>query len=225
VQARLTREITYWDHRAGQLQLQADAGKTPRMNPERAAGRADELQRRKQDRLTELDREAQVASQPPVVVGAALVIPAGLLSATTSEPPAPPTHAIDTTVTERRAVDAVLATELALGRRATEMPHNHPGYDLRSVAVDGTVTFIEVKGRVPDADNFVVTQNELRFAANVPDAYLLALVEVSPDGATSDRVRYLTRPYGGEVRLPFDTTSTTLAWPAYWARATDPREP
>ena len=55
----------------------------------------------------------------------------------------------------------------------------------------------------------MVTQNELRFAANVPDAYVLALVEVSADGADHDRVRYLPRPYGPDVRLPFDTTSTT----------------
>ena len=62
VQDRLTREVTYWDHRASELQLQTDAGKSPRMNPDRAAGRADELQRRKEARLAELDREAQVAS-------------------------------------------------------------------------------------------------------------------------------------------------------------------
>jgi len=32
--------------------------------------------------------------------------------------------------------------------------------------------FVEVKGRVEGADAFVVTQNELRFAANVPAAYV-----------------------------------------------------
>ena len=65
MQERLTREVTYWDHRASELQLQADAGKSPRMNPDRAAARADELQRRKEARLAELDREAQLASQSP----------------------------------------------------------------------------------------------------------------------------------------------------------------
>jgi hypothetical protein len=39
------------------------------------------------------------------------------------------------------------------------------------------------------ADTFTVTQNELRFAANIPDGYLLALVEVSPIGAHADQVR------------------------------------
>jgi len=75
---------------------------------------------------------------------------------------------------------------------------------------------------VTGAETFVVTQNELRFSANIPDTYLLALVEVSPDGAGHDRVRYLRRPYGPDLRLPFDTTSTTLGWTAYWHRADPP---
>jgi superfamily II DNA or RNA helicase len=223
VQERLTREVTYWDHRASQLQLQADAGKSPRMNPDRAAGRADDLQRRKEARLAELDREAQVASQPPVVVGGALVMPMGLVRQVWDEPQvSPPTHAMDTTIVERRAVDAVLAVEEQLGHKAVEMPHNHPGYDVRTTTTEGETSFLEVKGRIEGADTFVVTQNELRFAANVPDAYVLTLVEVSADGAKHDRVRYLARPYGPDVRLPFDTTSTTLAWQAYWQRATPP---
>jgi hypothetical protein len=37
VQERLTREVTYWDHRASELQFQTDAGKSPRMNPDRGS--------------------------------------------------------------------------------------------------------------------------------------------------------------------------------------------
>jgi superfamily II DNA or RNA helicase len=222
VQERLTREITYWDHRAADLGLQASAGKTPRMNPDRAAARADELQRRKKARLAELDREAQLASQPPIVVGAALVIPATLLVPTEGGPVA--AHAVDTTVGERRAVDAVLAAEAVAGRQAEEMPHNHPGYDVRSTGPDGQVRFIEVKGRIAGAGTFSVTQNELRFASNIPNAYVLGLVEISTEGAARDQVRYLRRPYGSDVRLPFDTTSTNLAWQRYWDRAKPPSQ-
>lgn len=222
VNSRLTREINYWDHRATELQLQADAGKSPRMNPDRAAARADDLQRRLHTRLTELEREAQLASQPPVIAGAALVVPAAFIGAGVGDAPAPPAYAVDTTVVERRAVDAVLATERRLGRIPHEMPHNHPGYDIRSVHGGGELTFIEVKGRVVGADAFVVTQNELRFAANVPDSYVLALVEVSADGPDHDTVRYLNQPYGPDLRLPFDTTATTLGWHAYWHRAQPP---
>jgi hypothetical protein len=105
------------------------------------------------------------------------------------------------------------------------MPRNHPGYDIRSTRPDGTISFIEVKGRIAGAGSFTVTQNELRFAANVPDTYVLALVEVSPDGAGQDTVRYLRNPYGGDLRLPFDTTATTLDWRSYWDRASAPGWP
>ena len=60
------------------------------------------------------------------------------------------------------------------------------------------------------------------FAANVPHTYLLALVEVSPDGPDGDKVRYLRRPYGADLRLPFDTTATTLSWNSYWQRSSEP---
>jgi superfamily II DNA or RNA helicase len=223
VQERLTREVTYWDHRASELQSQTDAGKSPRMNPDRAAARADELQRRKEVRLAELDREAQLASQLPAVVGGAMVVPIGLLrEALGGSVVERPTHAIDTAIVERRAVDAVLRVERRLGREPVEMPHNHPGYDVRSTTPTNATLFLEVKGRIEGADSFVVTQNELRFASNVPDAYVLALVEVSAEGADRDRVHYLARPYGPDVRLPFDTTNTTLAWQPYWQRAISP---
>jgi hypothetical protein len=223
VQERLTREVTYWDHRASELQLQADAGKSPRMNPDRAAARADELQRRKEARLAELDREAQLASQIPLVVGGALVLPlGGLLRILGGPPVGPPAHTVDTTVVDRRAVDAVLRVERQRGHEAVEMPHNHPGYDIRSNVPTGETLFLEVKGRIEGADTFGVTQNELRFAANVPEAYVLALVRVSANGAHEDQVRYLQRPYGSDVRLPFDTTNTTLSWHAYWQRAFSP---
>ncbi|MGH9155574.1 MAG: hypothetical protein ACRD1K_07025 [Acidimicrobiales bacterium] len=68
----------------------------------------------------------------------------------------------------------------------------------------------------------MVTRNEILHALNVPDAWVLALVEVSPDGPAGDRVRYLRRPFGGAVHLPFDTTATVLSWPDYWGRGATP---
>ena len=65
VQARLKREINYWDHRAEVLKDQERAGKQPRMNPQRAAARAEELADRLQRRLAELARERDIAALPP----------------------------------------------------------------------------------------------------------------------------------------------------------------
>ncbi len=77
---------------------------------------------------------------------------------------------------------------------------------------------IEVKGRLSGAATFTVTRNEILHALNIPDAYLLAMVEVSPDDAVSDSLRYLSRPFGGAVSLPFATTSANLDWDEYWQR-------
>ena len=52
VKDRLTKEITYWDHRAEQLKLQEQAGKaSARLNSQEARRRADDLQARLQKRL------------------------------------------------------------------------------------------------------------------------------------------------------------------------------
>ena len=221
VRERLTKQIAYWDRRAGELRHQADAGRQPRMNPERAQARADELAERLERRSHELDREGQLSALPPVMVGAAIVVPAGALALRVS---APAPHALATAneETERRAVDAVLAAERSLAHRPVELARNHPGYDIRSELPDGTFRFLEVKGRVAGADTFFVTRNEILHALNVPDAWVLALVEVAADGASGDVVRYLDRPFGDTVHLPFATTATALSWPDYWRRGRAP---
>ncbi|MGZ4417557.1 MAG: helicase-related protein, partial [Gaiellaceae bacterium] len=81
VKERLLSEIQHWDHRANQLKDKELAGKLPKsgMNSAKARQRADELEARLKKRLDELDAEHQLAPLPPVVVGGALIIPAGLL--------------------------------------------------------------------------------------------------------------------------------------------------
>jgi superfamily II DNA or RNA helicase len=223
VHERLTREIEYWDQRANVLDEQARAGKQPRMNPERARGRANDLSARLAARMAELDREQQLQALPPLVVGAALVLPATSLGTSDDrEPAGPPVRARDTATVELRAVDAVVAAEEALDHEVEVMPPNNPGFDLRSTAPDGTVRFLEVKGRLAGATTFSVTRNEILHALNVPDAYVLALVEVSPDGPAFDVLRYLDRPFGDAVSLPFATTSANLDWDEYWQRGALP---
>ena len=79
-----------------------------------------------------------------------------------------------------------------------------------------------MKGRIAGGETFMVTRNEILHALNVPDAWVLALVEVSPDGAAHDRIRHLRRPFGDTVHLPFSANATMLSWPDYWQRGTDP---
>jgi hypothetical protein len=117
----------------------------------------------------------------------------------------------------------VLAAERALGRQPEEMPHNHPGYDIRSVAPDGLVIRIEVKGRIAGADDFVITRNEVLAGKNLDDDYRLALVQVDPRGPAHDQVRYLSRPFDATGTDDFRVTRFTLNWARTWAEGGPPR--
>ena len=98
VKDRLTKEISYWDHRAEQLKLQEQAGKiNARLNSEEARKRADALQGRLEKRMEDIKHERQISPLPPVVLGGLLVVPAGLVAAMTGHRPphssrSPPTH-------------------------------------------------------------------------------------------------------------------------------------
>jgi len=222
VHDRLTREVNFWDQRAAQLRLEADAGKPVQANAAKAQARAEDLALRRHSRMAELDQEQQLGALPPVVVGAALVIPTGLLErlrGERSEPPA--TYARETERVERRAVDAVLAAESALGRDPEEMPHDNPGFDVRSIDAAGSLIFIEVKGRVAGASSVTISRNEILFGLNSPDNHVLALVSVSDDG--HDEVRYLRRAFEGLDRsVHFAETSRNFSWTKMWSQGKEP---
>jgi len=220
---RLQAQIRFWDHRANQLREQELAGRQPRMNSENARRRADELQGRLKRRLEELEAERQLSPLPPIVVGGALVVPAGLLTklkggADGSAPPSP--TAGDTKRVEREAIDAVLATEQLLGRTPYEMPPNNKGYDIESKDAYGLLLFIEVKGRIEGADTVTVTRSEIGIGRNKPDQFILALVEVPSSGEAT--VRYQRRPFDDAGELPFGTISVNFDWKRLIERSTAP---
>ncbi|MDP9420449.1 MAG: DUF3883 domain-containing protein [Actinomycetota bacterium] len=223
VRDRLTAQIQYWDHRANQLKERELAGRLPKsgMNSARARQRADELQARLKRRLEELEAERQLSPLPPVVSGGALIIPAGLLAAHLGAAPTEiADHARERTVTERAAVDAVMAAEHRLGRHPREMPPNNKGYDIESKDGDGTLWFIEVKGRVAGAETFTITRSEIGVGRNKPDTHLLALAEVADAVAT--QVRYVRRAFEDVGDLPFNTISVNLQWKPYFERGEVP---
>lgn len=218
--ARLTAEINHWDHRASELDLQAAAGRQPRMNPDRAHARADDLQSRLRSRIADLDAEASLRALPPIVVGGALIVPAGLL-ASLGVGDAPPMFAHHGAETDRRAIAAVLAAETTLGRTPTAMAHNNPGFDIRSLTGDGHALFLEVKGRIEGATTVTVTCNEVLHARNAPDRWILALVEARADGTTD--VRYLRTPFGaGDADFLFAENSRNFDWRKLWNAASPP---
>jgi superfamily II DNA or RNA helicase len=222
VKQRLTQEINYWDARHAELLEAEAAGRQLKVKPDTAFRRARDLEGRLERRLSDLARDEELAARPPVVAGGALVISQGLLDKLLGPSLGPALHAQDTALTDRRAVDAVLAAETAIGRRPQEMPHNNPGYDVRSAAEDGHVVFLEVKGRVTGAEEFWVTKTEALTGKNAGSGFRLALVSVHPDGPERDRVRYIIDPFREMDFGDFTATGIIGDWEKEWARGGDP---
>ena len=137
VHERLTKEINYWDHRAVQLKEQELAGRTnARLNSGLARQRADELTARLQKRMAELEQERRISPLPPVVLGAALIVPFGLLGQLTGKSTLPPTFAADTKRSELLAVCCVVETERRLGYIPRDVSAEKLGYDVESSIPD-----------------------------------------------------------------------------------------
>ncbi len=223
VKDRLTKEITYWDHRAEQLKLQEQAGKAgARLNSQETRRRADDLQARLERRLAELDREAQISALPPVVLGGLVVVPLGLVAVMTGRALPAPTNAVDTQAVAARARAIVMEIERGLGFEPTDREIEKLGYDIESrVGGTGRLRFLEVKGRVSGADVVNVTKNEILYSLNKPDDFILALVEFL-DGDTH-RVHYLRRPFERSgVTTDFNGASVNFPFADLLARAESP---
>jgi hypothetical protein len=214
VKERLTKEITYWDHRAEQLKLQEQAGKpNAKLNSNEARKRADILQGRLQKRLEELKLEAQISPLPPVVLGGLLVVPMGLVNAMAGKAPAKATNPVETQISAARARAIVMEIERSLGFEPIDREFEKLGYDIESrVPGTGKLRFIEVKGRVSGADTITVTKNEILTSFNKPEDFILALVEFLDEDR--HRVNYLRGPFertgittdfnGASVNFPFN---------------------
>ena len=221
VTSRLRAEVNRLYSEAAKVAEDEAAGRKVRVRPATLERRAEDLDARLAARLRNLALDAELTLKPPHVAGVALVVP--LSAVTAGDAPAEPDgRARETREVERRAVDAVLAAEKALGREPEEMPVNNPGYDIRTTAPDGHVVFIEVKGRLSGAEDFFVTYNEVLLGKNAAAHYRLALVSVSPDGADRDEIRYLADPFARTQLGDFTATGITGKWSAEWARGTPP---
>ena len=217
----LYKEITYWDHRAEELQIQEAAGKpNARLNSAEARKRADLLQGRLQKRLEDLKLETQLSPLPPVVLGGLLVVPIGLIRAITG-PAAGGTPALpaDTQASAARARAMVTDCERCLGFDPTDREFDSLGYDIKSrVPGTGKLRFIEVKGRVSGAPTITVTRNEILYSLKKPEDFILAIVELLDEDR--HRIHYLRRPFQREP--VFGVTSVNYALAELLAQSNTP---
>ena len=213
VEERLWARIQYWDAYANKAHSQQLHGRRPKggFTAGHARNVADELQARLDRRRHELDLELQLTNRPPDVVGGAVVVPQVLLDQlATGHEGTLVTHALETWEVDQRAVASVMEAERSLGRQPKEMPHNNAGYDIESRDRDtGALYFIEVKGRIEGRDTVTVSGRQVIHSQNVPDHFILAIVEVPMDREAKPVVRYARRPFEG-TEVPFGRFAITV---------------
>jgi hypothetical protein len=163
----------------------------------------DELTVRLESRTKELQAMRDVVSSVPVVVGGALIIPAGLIAMRSGEAEGP-TWSADAKARariEKIAMDAVRKAEEAFGHEVIDVSAEKCGWDLTAVvpAIDGKLPqarHIEVKGRSKGQVTITVTRNEILYALNQADKFILAIVLV--DGDSYEGPYYVRNPFTQE---------------------------
>lgn len=208
VHERLTKEMAFWQDRWLKLKEDGEAGKDVRLNLENVRRTLSDLEGRLGNRKKELYAMRHVVNGTPVVLGGALVIPAGLMRdrrGDESIDPIAATFSADTIARariERLAMNKVCEAEEARGYRVVDVSSAKCGWDLTSYppAIDGVQPdprHIEVKGRVKGASTVTLTRNEMLYAFNQGDKFVLAIVLVG-EGDIVEGPHYIRYPFDRE---------------------------
>ncbi len=208
VHERLTKEIDFWSDRFIKLTDDKAAGKDVRLNLENVRRTISDLEARLESRKKELQSMRHVTSATPVVLSGALVVPAGLLRELRGETPPDETAAMFAadpaarSRIEKLAMGAVRRVEESRGCRVVDVSAQKCGWDITSYPppVDGKQAesrHIEVKGRVKGSGTVTITRNEMLYALNQSDKFILAIVLVAEADAVEGPF-YLRNPFDSE---------------------------
>lgn len=200
VNERLVKEINYWSDRYIKLTEDVAAGKQPRLQPDNAKRRVEELTARLEQRKKELKNMANVVSGTPVVIGGALIIPQGLIAQSKGAPALSIDSAARARI-EQIAMQAVIEKEKSLGNKTKDVSAEKCGWDITAQPpiVDGRLPdarHIEVKGRAKGQSTITVSRNEIIYALNQAEQFLLAIVIV--DGEEYEGPFYIKNPFNQE---------------------------
>lgn len=151
-----------------------------------------DLQRRRDSRCEELERQRALSLRGLERIAVALVLPH-------PERRAPEvSNLVANPETERRAMEAVVAYEEARGCKVEDVHEQNLGYDLRSLHEGtGESRLIEVKGIGAATGTVCLTPNEKRMAEDRPDVFWLYVVT---DCNTNPTVR---EPIPDPARFPW----------------------
>jgi hypothetical protein len=216
IHERLIKEIDYWSDRHEKFKNDLAAGKDVRLTLENVRRTIDELTARLETRTKELRASRHVVSSTPVVVGGALVIPAGLLAQRRgdSEGETWTADAAARARVERAAMETVRKAEEAMGHQVIDVSAEKCGWDLTAIVpvVDGKLPqarHIEVKGRSKGQSTITVTRNEILYGLNQADKFILAVVIV--DGDHHDGPHYVRNPFTQEPDWAVTSINLDLA--------------
>lgn len=218
VHERLTKEIQFWTDRWIRLNEDREAGKEVRLTAENARRTVTDLEGRLENRKKELQSMRHVVNGTPVVLGGSLVIPAGLMRRLRGDEDATPNISADPIARkriERIAMEAVRRREEAAGCQVTDVSELKCGWDLTSHPPSlnhkqPQPRHIEVKGRVKGAATLTVTHNEIMYACNQGDKFLLAIVLVNEDD-TYEGPFYVRQPFDREPELQVSSINYKLS--------------
>jgi SNF2 family DNA or RNA helicase len=204
VRERLVKAINYWSRRALELEQDVAAGKQPRVQPANARQTAETLTARLQSRERELAQMRHIVSRTPVVLGGILVIPQGLVNQVSGIGEFCADAEVRNHV-ELVAMKAVMDVERSFGNTVEDVSALKCGWDVTSryPVVPGEplrdARHIEVKGRAKGATTVTLTRNEICYALNQRDKFILAIVLV--DGDSYEGPYYIKTPFDHEPDL------------------------
>ncbi len=208
VHERLTKEIDFWSDRWEKLKDDQSAGKDVRLNIENVRRTIQDLEDRLKTRKKELQAMRHVVNGTPVVLGGALVVPVGVLRKRRGDKPDDPVAVAFTADAaarariDRLAMQAVRRAEEARGYHVVDVSREKCGWDLTAYPpAEGEKTpeprHIEVKGRAKGATTVTISRNELLYAFNQGEKFLLAIVVVADDDSVEGPF-YVRRPFDRE---------------------------
>jgi superfamily II DNA or RNA helicase len=187
---RLLSEIWYWEAQALREEARAGKGKVgAKARAEQAKRRAEELKERLRRREEELLKAKHLRPLPPKLAQAIWVIPPLDQGPFSLEEEA-------RRRLERLAVEAVLRAERLQGHEPREMPPGWPGYDVESRLPDGSLRFLEVKGKGPGSGVVTLSRTQILTGLNKPESWFLVVVET--DGERALRAHYIPSPFQRE---------------------------
>jgi superfamily II DNA or RNA helicase len=210
VHQRLTRELMFWDDSMVKAKRDLAAGKpAAAANLENARRTHEDLDNRYRQRMTELAQQRHIVADTPRIIAGALVLPAGLVADLTGHASyaAFAANAEARRRTELVAMQAVRAAEKLLGHDTKDVSADKCGWDITAyLPLSGVLLpaerHLEVKGLGADNTTVILTRNEILYALNQREKFVLVLVRLGAGGEASS-IHYVPQPFSA-IDAPAD---------------------